>query len=57
VLVDDEAFAKNILERVRDVDVLRSKHFAPADLEGSLAALRIKTRDPRTLLLMSRRML
>jgi cardiolipin synthase len=57
VLVDDEPFAKDILERVRDVDVLRSKRFLSADLEGSLAALRIKTRDPRTLFLMSRRML
>jgi cardiolipin synthase len=57
VLVDDQAFAMNILERVRDEDVPRSKHFTPEDLQGSLAALRIKTRDPRTLLLMSRRML
>ena len=57
VLVDDEPFAREILEQVRDVDIRRSTQFSPADLDGSLAALRIKTRDPRTLLLMSRRML
>ncbi len=57
VCVDDESLARDILRRVRDADVPRSKRFVPADLEGSLAALRIKTRDPRTMLLISRRML
>jgi phosphatidylserine/phosphatidylglycerophosphate/cardiolipin synthase-like enzyme len=57
VLVDDESLAKEILERVRDADVARSKRFSATDVDGSLAALRIKTRDPRTMLLVSRRVL
>jgi cardiolipin synthase len=57
VLVDDEAMGKDVLTRVRDVDVRHSKHLSPGDLDGSLSGLRIKYRDPRTLLLISRRML
>ena len=57
VCVDDEAFAKDVLFRVRDVDIQHSRRFTLDDLRGSLAGLRIKTRDPRTLLLLSRRAL
>jgi len=55
VLVDDEPFARDILARVRDVDVPRARRITPADLRCSLAALRIRYRDPRTLFLISRR--
>ncbi len=57
VLVDDEDFARDILTRVRDVDVTHALRFTARDVEGSLAALRVRLRDPRTLLLLSRRML
>jgi cardiolipin synthase len=58
VLVDDEALARRVLAEVRDVDIPRSKLFTKADVEGdSVAALRIRTRDPRTLLLVSRKVL
>jgi cardiolipin synthase len=57
VLVDDEPLARDVLARVRDVDVARAKRIGPADLHGSLAAFRMRHRDPRTLLLLSRRML
>jgi cardiolipin synthase len=55
VLVDDEPLARDILARVRDVDIPRAKRFSEADLGGSFAAWRIRHRDPRTLLLVSRK--
>lgn len=57
VLVDDEPFARRILAEVRDVDVERSLEIGKDDLSGSIAALRKRVRDPRTMLLLSRRML
>jgi cardiolipin synthase len=57
VLVDDEAFARRILAEVRDVDIPRARRFTPADLAGLGGHLRVRTRDPRTLLLLSRRVL
>jgi cardiolipin synthase len=55
VLVEDEAFARSVLARVRDVDVAHARQITPADLGHSLAGFRIRHRDPRTLLLMSRK--
>jgi len=57
VCVDDEALANDVLTRIRDVDVKYSRRFTEDDLRGSLEGLRVKTRDPRTLLLLSRRAL
>lgn len=57
VLVDDEPFARAILRDVRDVDVTRSRRFEWKDLRGLRGRLRVRTRDPRTLLLLSRRAL
>jgi cardiolipin synthase len=55
VLADDAPFARDILARVRDVDVACAQRITSADLEGSIAGFRIRHRDPRTLLLLSRR--
>jgi len=55
VLVDDEPFARSVLERVRDVDVAHSRRFTNADLDHSVEGFRIRHRDPRTMFLMSRR--
>lgn len=55
VLVDDAPFACRVLERVRDADVSHSRRITNADLDHSIAGLRIRHRDPRTVLLMSRR--
>jgi cardiolipin synthase len=57
VLIDDEPLARRILAEVRDVDLPRSKRFTSADLAGLHGHLRVKTRDPRTLFMLSRRML
>jgi len=57
VLVDDAPFAQTVLERVRDVDLRHSRRIAEADLHGSLAGLRRRVRDPRTLALLAKRML
>jgi len=54
VLVDDEPFARNILERVRRVDILRSRRIAAKEVQDPLGGFRIRHRDPRTLLLISR---
>jgi phosphatidylserine/phosphatidylglycerophosphate/cardiolipin synthase-like enzyme len=51
VLVEDEPFARSILERVRDVDVAHARHITRAAWDDSLAGFRIRHRDPRTLLL------
>jgi cardiolipin synthase len=55
VLVDDEPFARCVLERVRDVDIAHSREITSADLAGSISGFRIRHRDPRTLFLISRR--
>jgi cardiolipin synthase len=57
VLVDDEALARRCLEEVRDVDLARSKRFTTSDLTGLSGHLRVRSRDPRTLLMLSRRVL
>lgn len=57
VLVDDPPFARHVLRRVRDVDVQHAREITGADLRGSFAAFRIRHRDPRTLLLLSKRVL
>jgi cardiolipin synthase len=57
VLVDDEALGQRILAEVRDVDLPRCKRFTAADLGGLAGHLRVRSRDPRTLLLLSRRVL
>jgi len=57
VLVDDEALARRILVEVRDVDIPCSKRFTGSDLAGLAGHLRVRSRDPRTLLMLSRRVL
>lgn len=55
VLVDDPPFAKDVL--TRDRDVTRSRQFTKADLADGVGGFRIRHRDPRTMLLVSRKML
>jgi len=57
VLVDDPALARAVLERVRDIDLTHSRRIRASDLQDGLAGLRRRIRDPRTLLLLERRML
>lgn len=58
VLVDSEPLARWVCAHVRDVDIGRSRRIVADDVEGhSLHALRTRVRDPRTLLLISRRLL
>jgi len=57
ISVDDEPFARSVLERVRVVDLAHSRRISEADLRGSLAGLRRRVRDPRTLALLAKRML
>lgn len=57
VCVEDEGLAREVLREVRDADLPWCKRFTEADLASLRGRLRIKTRDPRTVLLMSRRML
>lgn len=57
VLVDDEAFARQVLTLVRDVDLGHARRLEASDVRGSFAALRRRVRDPRTLVLLSRRVL
>jgi phosphatidylserine/phosphatidylglycerophosphate/cardiolipin synthase-like enzyme len=58
VLVDDEALAHTVLREVRDVDVTHARRFTTEEVERTwLGRLRIQVRDPRTLLLLSRRVL
>ena len=54
VLVDDEPLARNVLERVRVVDVARSQRMTIAAVHDAPGGFRIRHRDPRTLLLISR---
>ena len=57
VLVDDEPFARQVLQRVRDVDLLHSHEITSGDIGGHLAGFRMRHRDPRTLYLISQRVL
>lgn len=57
VCVEDEGLAREVLSEVRDLDIPRSKRFTPRDLRGLRGRLRVRTRDPRTVLLLSRRAL
>jgi cardiolipin synthase len=57
VLVDDEPFARWVLENVRDVDRSRAKRIGDEDLRGTIAGLRKRVRDPRTLAMLAKRVL
>jgi phosphatidylserine/phosphatidylglycerophosphate/cardiolipin synthase-like enzyme len=58
VLVDSPQLARRVLVEVRDVDVALSRRIGREDVEStSFDSLRIRMRDPRTLLLLSRRAL
>ena len=57
VLIDDPAFARVVLWRVCDVDRTHSRRISEADLHEGMAGLRRRVRDPRTMLLLERRML
>lgn len=57
VLVDDAPFARWILENVRDVDRRHSRRIGDDDLHGTIAALRRRVRDPRTLAMLAKRVL
>jgi cardiolipin synthase len=57
VVVDDRRLGEKILREVRDEDIRWSKQFSLRDLRGFVGRFRIRTRDPRTLLLLSRKVL
>ncbi len=57
VLVDDPSLARWMLTNVRDVDLRHSRVVTQAELHEGVAGLRQRVRDPRTLLLISQRML
>jgi cardiolipin synthase A/B len=57
VCVDDELFARHILQTVRDVDVQHARKVTPEDVGHGVAGFRMRHRDPRTLYLMSQRVL
>jgi cardiolipin synthase len=58
VLIDDERLARTILRDVRDVDVTHARRFTSDEVERTwLGRLRIQVRDPRTMFLLSRRVL
>jgi len=57
VQIDDEPMAARVVREVRDVDIRWSKRFRRRDLRGLRGRLRVRTRDPRTLLLLSRKVL
>lgn len=57
VLVDDAPLARDALERIRDVDIARSQRIHRADLHQGLAGVRRRVRDPRTLAMLSKRVL
>ncbi len=57
VCVEDEGLAQEVLREVRDVDVRYSRRFTRRDLRGLRGRFRVRTRDPRTLFLLSRRVL
>jgi cardiolipin synthase len=57
VCVDDEGQANEVLSEVRDVDLRFCRRFTSRDLRGLRGRFRVRTRDPRTVLLLSRRVL
>ena len=57
MLVDDEGLARWVLENVRDVDRGHARRIGDADLHGTIAAFRRRVRDPRTLVLLAKRLL
>lgn len=57
VLIDDTPLARKVLERVRDVDIARSQRIQWSDLHDGITGLRRRVRDPRTLALLSKRLL
>jgi cardiolipin synthase A/B len=57
VLVDDEELARWVLANVRDVDVARARRIGKRDLGGTLAGLRRRIRDPRTVAMLAKRVL
>jgi cardiolipin synthase len=57
ICVEDEGLAEEVLREVRDVDIQWSKRFTRRDLRGLRGRFRVRTRDPRTLFLLSRRVL
>ncbi len=57
VCVEDEGLARQVLADVRDVDLQYAKRFTRRDLRGLRGRFRVRTRDPRTVFLLSRRVL
>jgi cardiolipin synthase len=57
VLVDDEGMARWVLANVRDVDRGHAQRIGDSDLHGTLAALRRRIRDPRTIAMLAKRVL
>jgi cardiolipin synthase len=57
VLVDDAPLARTVLARVRDVDRRHSRRFSLGDVHDGFAGLRRRVRDPRTFLLLKKRIL
>jgi cardiolipin synthase len=57
VCVDDEPFARQVLESVRDVDMRYSHKVTREDVGHTLSGFRMRHRDPRTLYLISQRVL
>ena len=57
IFVDDEGLASKALREVRDEDLKWSKRFTEKDLRGLRGRFQVRTRDPRTLLLLSRKVL
>jgi cardiolipin synthase len=57
IFVDDVGLATMALREVRDEDLKWSKRFTEKDLRGIRGRFQIRTRDPRTLLLLSRKVL
>ena len=57
VFIDDVALAEEALREVRDEDLRFCKRFTFEDLRGFRGRFQVRTRDPRTLLLLSRKVL
>ncbi|HKU44442.1 MAG TPA: phosphatidylserine/phosphatidylglycerophosphate/cardiolipin synthase family protein [Polyangiales bacterium] len=55
VLVDSEPFTRWILDNVRELDVSHARRITREDVHHALKGFRVRHRDPRTLLLYSRR--
>jgi cardiolipin synthase len=57
VFIDDAGLAQKALREVRDEDLRWTKRFTFEDLRGFRGRFQVRTRDPRTLLLLSRKVL